>query len=383
MKQRKGFKMKQVLLEIAILLFLGLIFLTNLFHFNYSMNSDLASDAILARLIWTSKEIIPSTWYIAAETRIIGTPNFAALFYGLTGNMVFAEGMACCLMTLFILISMVFFGKKAGWKRVEIDLFVFLGLALFNNRIILELLYLFASYYAIHVAILFFTLGVYVESIQKGKVKLVSAGLGIVFALCLGMQGVRGILILYGPLFGIEAIRISYRIYCKEKCEKVDWITSIWVCALLIISFIGTCFPFSEGQELSRNIRKGMLKLATVALPNAKKAIGFEEANIYGKIFLVALVIIMLYILTDILRRMWKKESIEAINWAFLVICASPVMTAFIISFTTFNDSERYYFLLIYAMAFAVILMWRRINDKWKIAGEILIIIFAVINIYL
>ncbi len=412
MNQTKISKAGQILVEAGIVLFLGLIFLTNLLHFNYMMNADLASDAVLARLIWTSKEIIPSTWYIAAETRIIGTPNIAALFYGMTGNMVFAEGMACCLMTVFIVISIVFFGKKADLKRLEIDLLVLLGLALPVNKVILELLYLFASYYAVHTAILFFTLGVYAESIKKEKMKPVSAGLSLIFALCLGMQGVRGILILYGPLFGIEAIRTLYRFYsrgqqerqacrrlaaaagdkdsaassggfgCKEKSKKADFIISLWVCTLLVVSFIGTCFPFSEGQEFSRNIRKGLFKLATVVLPNAKRAIGFDQAGIYGKIILIILVAITCCLLVELICRMWKKEPIEAVNWAFLVICASPVVTALIISFTTFGDSERYYFLLIYAMAFAVVLVGRRISGRWKSAGEILIAIFVIINVY-
>lgn len=91
-------KITEVLLAIGILVFLVLIMVTNIFHFNYRMNADLASDTILAKLIWTSKEIIPSTWYIANETRITCTPNLAALFYGMTGNDVdrlFGVGAFC------------------------------------------------------------------------------------------------------------------------------------------------------------------------------------------------------------------------------------------------------------------------------------------------
>ena len=33
-----------------------------------------------------------------------------------------------------------------------------------------------------------------------------------------------------------------------------------------------------------------------------------------------------------------------------MVISASPVVIALIVAFTTFEDSERYYFLLVYAM---------------------------------
>lgn len=383
-------KAAELLLAIGIFTFLILIICTNLFHFNYIMNADLASDAILGKLIWTSRQIIPDTWYIAAETRIIGTPNFGALFYGLTGNMVLAEGLACSLMTIFILSSIFYFGKKAELKKTETMLLAFLGLALSANMAILELLYLFASYYAIHTAILFFTLGIYVEGIRERKLKWADAFFSLAFALCLGIQGVRGILVIYGPLFGMEAIRVIYRGISRKaaaeghgyKEEKANWIPSVWVVALLLFSFAGTCFPFSTGQELSRNIRNGLKKLVTVVLPNIRRAMSFDQVNVFGKACLVVLLLLILYLLADILCRMWKKKEIEASEWGFLVICASPVVTALIVAFTTFGDSERYYFLLIFAMAFAAVLGGRRLKQGWKVIGGILIAIFAVINIY-
>ncbi len=390
-------KAAELLLAIGIFTFLILIICTNLFHFNYIMNADLASDAILGKLIWTSRQIIPDTWYIAAETRIIGTPNFGALFYGLTGNMVLAEGLACSLMTIFILSSIFYFGKKAELKKTETMLLAFLGLALSANMAILELLYLFASYYAIHTSILFFTLGIYVEGIRERKLKWADAFFSLAFALCLGIQGVRGILVIYGPLFGMEAIRVIYRGISRKaatrghilksvlsgiKGEKADWNISVWVAALLLFSFAGTCFPFSTGQELSRNIRNGLKKLVTVVLPNMRRAMSFDQVNVFGKACLVIFILLILYLLADILYRMWKKKEIEASEWGFLVICASPVVTALIVAFTTFGDSERYYFLLIFAMAFAAVFGGRRLKQRWKVIGGILIAIFAVVNIY-
>ena len=272
----------------------------------------------------------------------------------------------------------------------------FLGLALSANMVILELLYLFASYYAVHVVILFFTLGIYVGGIHERKLKWFPTVFSLMFALCLGVQGVRGILVIYGPLFGIEAIRVIYRGVCQTnrrerwfnallagiKGEKSDWKVSTWVAALLILSFIGTCFPFSVGQSFSRNIRQGFKKLITIVLPNMRKATSYDQVNPFEKICLVILLLMVLYLLADILYSMWKKRKIEDISWAFLVISASPVVTALIVAFITFEDSERYYFLLVYVMAFAPILIVKRIKNKWKIAGGFLIAVYAIINIF-
>jgi hypothetical protein len=392
----KANKAAELLLTIGITIFLIFIICTNIFHFNYIMNADLASDTVLAKLIWTSKEIIPDSWFIAAETRIIGTPNFGALFYGLTGNMALSEGLACCLMTFFILAGIFYFGKKAKLKKTETMLLAFLGLALSANMAILELLYLFASYYAIHTAVLFFTLGIYVEGIREKRLKLAPVIFSMALALCLGIQGVRGILVIYGPMFGMEAIRVIYRgISLKTvtgghilkswidgvKGEKADWVLSLWVTALLVFSFIGTCFPFSVGQTFSRNIRNGMKKLITVVLPNMRKAASFDQVNLFGKVCLVILFLMVFYLLTNVLYRMWKKKDIEAAEWGFLVICASPVVTALIVSFTTFDDTERYYFLLVYAMAFGVVLAGRRLKQEWKVIGGFLIAAFVAANI--
>lgn len=371
----------RILLVLGILIFLLFIIIANIFHFNYIMNSDLASDVILAKLIWTSKQIIPSTWYIAAETRIICTPNLAALFYGLTQNMTLATGLACSLMTVLILAGIIYFGRKAGLSKIETGLLAFLGLAIPINMAILELLYLFASYYAIHVVILFLTLGSYAESIRKRKTTWASTIISVALALCLGVQGVRGILVIYGPLFGIEAIRVIYHIYIKEKIEKQDLGVSIWVICLLIVSFIGTCFPFSVGQSFSRNIRKGFQKLFTVVIPDMETAIGFSEVNIIGKICLGTMLLVIVYLLIDIAYCMWKRKAISAVQWAFLVICASPVVTAMIVSFTTIESCERYYFLLVYAMAFAQMLLWRKIRNGWRSILGVLIAALAMINI--
>ena len=126
---------------IGLLLFLCLIFATNIFHFNYRMNADLASDAILGKLIWESRQLIPDSWFIARETRIISTPNIAGGLYGILGNMNLSMGMACVVMTLLILVSAFFCLHKMGYKY-DYPIFAFILLMFPANYVLLELLYL-------------------------------------------------------------------------------------------------------------------------------------------------------------------------------------------------------------------------------------------------
>ena len=86
-------------------IYLVFIFCANTQHFNYKMNSDIGAEAVLGRLIWDSGEIIPDSWISSTETRIIATPQMAALFYGMTGDMNLSLGLACCVMTIGILLA--------------------------------------------------------------------------------------------------------------------------------------------------------------------------------------------------------------------------------------------------------------------------------------
>lgn len=357
---------------IFILMLLLCVIMTNLFHYNYKMNSDIGAEAVLGRLIWDSKEIIPASWYPSTETRIIATPQAAALFYGLTGNMDLSMGLACCTMTIGIVLAIRFFMKKAGSSRISCLLMCLFCLGLAGNIIIMELLYVFAGYYAIHVIAFFFILNCYSSLLQedwkadKGSYRKIcrKCMIGLILAFLLGMQGTRGILITFGPLFGIEMIRILYERICRSRYQKKgiimgkqqEKIPFLWVSGLLVLSFLGTKMPFSSGQEISRNIRNGFSKLVQVVLPDTWKAVGFSEGDPVRNICLGLLVLNVVIWVIVLLIHMLKWQELSSLEWCFLVTAASPVVTALIVAFTTVESSERYYFMWIFSMAFAVIL---------------------------
>lgn len=83
---KKTWKIYEWLAAVLLIIGIILIFVTNIAHYNYKMNSDIGAEAVLGRLIWDSREIIPSSWYPSTETRIIATPQVGALFYGMTGK---------------------------------------------------------------------------------------------------------------------------------------------------------------------------------------------------------------------------------------------------------------------------------------------------------
>lgn len=419
-------------LGIITMVYLALIGCVNVQHFNYKMNSDIGAEAVLARLIWNSGEMVPSTWISSTETRIIATPQLAALFYGWTGDMNLGLGLACCVMTTGILLAIWCFMKKAGFRTESCLLMCVLSLALSGNMTILELLYLFASYYGIHVITFFFIMNCYVMLIcwSEGEYKqhsitvrgrdesvrfdnrlkfngdnnkdiagnkygaMMTVGkvaVSLLLAFLLGMQGSRGILITFGPLFGIEVIRILYRCITMKisangnegdsdaigKKTKVcsNWMVSFWVTGLLMLSFLGMKTPFATGQDISRNIRGGLSKLFGVVLADTYKAIGFESGNFLRNIGLAVLVLCVCGQVVRLLVKMLQRKALQGAEWCFLVTAASPVVAAVMVAFTTIESSERYYFMWIFAMALAVVLLWEQTmvckeEDKDAMRGE-------------
>lgn len=253
-----------------------------------------------------------------------------------------------------------------------------------DNFDTLEILYLYACYYSIHVVAFFWTLSLYCNLIRKRKVNRISLSLCTFLAILLGVQGMRGMLVLYGPLFGIEIIRILYLFCSRKKREKNDYIIAIWVILLLIFNFIGSRFPISVGQDFSRNIRNGFSKLCTIVIPDMARAIGFENTGSIGKACLCIFLVATVYVLATVLSKMVRRKEIKETEWAYLFLCASPILTALIVSFTTVDSSVRYYFVLLFTMSLAVILLTEKYVQKHNLLKVIVgtaVVCFMLINL--
>ena len=155
---------------------------------------------------------------------------------------------------------------------------------------------------------------------------------------------------------------------CGKKKEKSDILISLWAAALLVVSFLGTFYPRSVGQDLSRNIRNGFHKLFTVVMPDMARAIGFDDSQpVLVRICTLLLFLTTIFWLLQLLYRMCRKEEIKTEEWGGLILLSSPVVSALILAFTTVESTKRYCFLFTYAMAYVTILFYRKIGQDKKL----------------
>lgn len=198
-------------------------------------------------------------------------------------------------------------------------------------------------------------------------------GGGIFLALLLGFQGARGILVLYGPLFGTELLRSFILFLQRRKREREDILITVWTFAMLLASFWGNSFSFSVEQSLSRNIRNGLGKLWKRVVPDMADMLWSDGAPLISQILMGILAILSLAEMTRILwrvlqsvrtgkerRRESERGEITAAEWAGLAMGFSPFLTALIVAFTTMESTGRYYFMLIYAIAFFTVLFLQK-----------------------
>lgn len=385
MKNKIRDKADGVLYFLSIVL-LGVLVLViakvNLFHYCYNINADIASEAVLAKLIHESGEWIPQSWYPSTELRIFGTPNLAAMIYGLTKNMIFSMGISCVLMTLGILASAYFFATQIQFSKEKKILFLILCLVIPNHFVTLELVYLFAGYYSVHVIILFFTMGVYARTLQKEKINYGLLLVALFLSFCMGMQGVRGILILAGPLVLTEGIRLAYLLRIR-KIDRKSLMIALWSCLLFAFGYLGTRLPFSVGHGIERNIRKGPAKLWNNVIPDAIKSIGFPDAGNLGKVILLLLLLIAGWEVFLLIRKIIKGQSLDAEDWSYLFFWISPILTMLIVAFTTTESSERYFFVFLYLLAFAgateKIEFCKKYWTGYVFAGALLIVVLLMV----
>lgn len=360
MKTKILFKSTTAIIGILItLLFLGFIFCVNIFHFTYNMNSDIGAEAILGREIARTHQLVPESWYPSTETRVINSANLAGLFNLITGHMNLSMGLACFTTSVLIVLSVVWVGRSWRLPFESVALLTALSLILPTTLEALGLTYLFACYYGACTIILLITLGIYArlsnaEDSCSKTTQAILCFLSLLLSFLLGLQGMRGILVIYAPLLGFEIIRTLYLLLRKKTYGSVKFKALIWATALFLFSFIGTKMPISTSSgEISKNLRQGFSKLFGEVIPSIGEILGVGTGTFHN-IILIILGMVALLDIALIIRRLFQGKLLLPCQKGFTVLVISPILTALIVSFTTFDNSARYYYIFIFVLASAI-----------------------------
>ena len=269
----------------------------NLFCYTSGMDADIGGEALLSRAIWESGSLVPESWIASTETRILSIPALASFFYGMTGSMTLAMGIACSIGMLLLLALYAVFMRTAGLTWLPVAGGILALFAVVGSTRHAQLLFLQADYYTPCVCIMLITLSVYLR-LTAGACRTAStrdsAGCNktsgqevlltlicLLLAYLLSMSGMRGMLVIYVPLAATECLLwIIFAVDHGRTGHGIprERVRGAWFAlGCIAAAYFGTQSPYSVDTGASRNIRHGLEKLTTVVLPDVLDCLGLDS----------------------------------------------------------------------------------------------------------
>ena len=210
-------------------------------HGKNMMDSDHASELILANLLNNDGGILSKGWYYSTELRVLNSQ----LVYRL-GLIIFSDWHAATtfslgIMLLILITSYIFLAKTAGFLRIGLWTAVILTLPF--SRQYAEY-FLFGGYYMPHISISFICVGLMIRiSTRWGQMqnwKRITETIFLI-ALCMvaGIGGIRALVICYIPMFITAMLLLLTQIFKVKNSWGEKKRASVFSLLVLIAGVTG------------------------------------------------------------------------------------------------------------------------------------------------
>ena len=342
-KKELPYNILTVLAALAVLAVIAVYSVANVNHYTAHMESDIASETLLAQVLYQNGHIQPDTWQMSTARRIISAPMLASFLYPLTGfDLNMSMGLACSLMMLALVASMLFFNRQLGLGILESLTMILMALVLSSpSNETQRMLYLYASYYVGHFISMFLVLGIYANMLKTEKISIPGVIITLPLAVVNGFQGTHASMFFYMPLLGTEMIRRAVYFIKKKKCPV--GLLSIWVAA---VSFAALIMPRFFGSfmdsQVARNIRHAPEKFFDIVLPFAMEVLGYGRLQIIVIAFAAAAIAGYVLAVTKLLDR---PEL-----WSILPVFFGVIVVILSTTFTTAESAPRYYLMQVFVV---------------------------------
>lgn len=356
---------------ILVILYVFIIYaIANIDHYTATMESDTASETLLAEVLYDNGHVQPDTWQMSTGRRIIASPMLASFLYPLTEfDLNRSMGIATTLMVIMLIASMLFFNRSVGLSVLESLVAVLLTLVLSAPESEIQRhLFLYAAYYVGHFICMFIVLGIYARALKNDKLPIVGAVLTIPLAVVNGMQGMHASMFFYIPLLGAEILR---RIFFFIKKKKCNLLVTIWVFVISLASVASfKVFGTHMVSDVSRNIRHAPEKFCDIVFPFFKSVLGYNRYPVIIVIFVVLGILGYLFAA----RNIGKKPEL----WSTMPIPFGVLVVILSTTFTTAEASPRYYLMQIFVVAVGLALLIHLFKPDKAMWLALLVIFYGV-----
>lgn len=393
-------------ITLLLVIYIGIFSYLNLVKYAQHVDSDIAAEALLSREIWEHKTLTPDNWISSTERRIFAMPAVAAPFYGVTGSMQLAVGIACVLIGAFFFVGLYSFFRKLGLSRLSSMSGVLMICALPINGIRNEgqmvpfvalLLYLFAEYYVFHCILLFGSILFYLHLKEKATQKqgITFREVAVWFALfifttLLSLGGQRCLQMVILPLIIYEGISLF--------SESGGFTRKLTGARRLATGFVGTsllAFVISLLYDRQANyamylqapeeIMNRLFLTVPASLLEGFGIVGQAKVGSFASLMQLLIWAFLALAVYGIIFALKKKNGvISRQREALILLLTSLGVTAAIICITTVEAAHNYLMVSWFCAILSVVILLDVSAKKKSFLTDIImaaIVVFAVLNL--
>ncbi len=398
-----------------LFVYLGIFAYLNMFRYTQHVDSDIAVDAMLAREIWTEKDLTPDNWIASTERLVLGVPTLSALFYGMSGSMVFSMGLSCVITGGLLLAAIAFTLKRCQISRLGIAAALLALCALPINGLrndgqmvpfVILLWFLFADYYALHSICLFLCIGFYLylrerttdfTGTAETSPRRAAARCALVWLLLAGLcgglalGGMRCLQVVVLPLTVWEVLLLFFESdHLANSLPRKRWIAAGFILTLLAVGALAKLYPTNVDYPMFMQDGKGMTDRLTRIVPAAI----LECLGIAGNCKLSSLAALMQLGILAVLALtvyglffLFGKKSTASSSQKMLLqaLGTSLLLTVFIEIVTNAEAAQNYFFVIwfvIVTVLAALITHFEKAAPRFAGLIALCLCVFALVNIF-
>lgn len=378
-------------LVLISLLYLVTFAIINFGCFAYYCEPDMYADTLIAKLMWEEKTLFPFGYMFGNQLYVVASPVLSAFFYGICGSPNTAMALATSLMSLFIILSLFYMLRPFAKARLPLlAALVMLLSCVFGDQLVRQetgqLFFLFCSYYACYLAILFYCLGDVARSVKDPRLRPGWLALGLLLSFAAGMQSLRQTCIMVLPLLFTELVCVLRRLCRGEKLKAVlrsaSLLRSLAYAAANILGLVFVqALPTHQykifqapaqslGEKLS-DVLDALLQISGVNMLSG-------GSPVYLLLFIFQAIVLLLAAYRCIRYRRWD-DPLWRIWWTLLVSIGAVISASL---FTSLRIRGIYLFTYYPLLAVSAALLLGDLPSQAGRWGSLLLSILAVLNLW-
>lgn len=385
---------------LLLIVYLSLFAYLNMAKYNQHVDSDIAAEALWAREIWTQKTLTPDDWIVSTKRYVFGMPTIAALFYGLTGSMTMAAGMACVLVGAVLAGVFYWFLRWIGLSRTAslAGLLALCAVPVNGLRnegqmvpFVMLLLFLFAGYYALHSILAFLAIGFYLH-LRRGKIGRGTVGAWILlggFALLMCFEGQRCLQLLILPMAAAEAVMLFTESKGFSAGLSSKRLLAAGFPATLLLAYALSCLY--KGQvdypmylQTPQDTVKRLLVTVPGAILEGFGIAGGVRAGSFASLMQMLVWAFLALVGYGLFLLFRKERRDEEQRMAVGILVVSLGGTALIVALTTAEPAHNYFFFSWYIAVIVVGWLVDKFRKTGAWFGDLILLslcVFALLNL--